>query len=330
MNTSPNQPANDARPWLPIEQANKDGKYVEIRWISMDGPAFDEAKWNGELWVAKRLNRWTGLPYICLNPTHFRPLPLARTEAGEGNTLRDVLQNASTETRRQAMEDAKEIVRLAREDVEKILSTKPEEGGDVTCTGTIAPSTCNAEASESNPLTQSAERTCPDCGGKGYHEIDGSFFTCFICVKGKVTQSLLFPNSARDAAREAAAAVHTQYSREWWEQLSEGSKAVLEPEYAQACLERQKIAAKLLPIIQRHLPNLEQLREEEELWPAFMCNIASRVVWLRQTVEEDPELKRVAHKLARYTARMEFETELLSGRMDQVQTVINQIKSKQP
>jgi hypothetical protein len=62
-----------------------------------------------------------------------------------------------------------------------------------------------------------------------------------------------------------------------------------------------------------------------ELLPAFMCNIASRVVWLRQAIELDPELKKVAHKLARYTAPMQFEAELLSGKMEQVQKVVDKI-----
>lgn len=56
-----------------------------------------------------------------------------------------------------------------------------------------------------------------------------------------------------------------------------------------------------------------------------MCNIASRVVWLRQAIEQDEDLKRVAYKLARYTAPMQFEAELLSGKMDQVQKVVDEI-----
>lgn len=64
---------------------------------------------------------------------------------------------------------------------------------------------------------------------------------------------------------------------------------------------------------------------DTKLLPAFMCNIASRVVWLRQAIEQDPELKKVAHKLARFTAPMSFEKELLSGKMDQVQKVVDEI-----
>lgn len=64
------------------------------------------------------------------------------------------------------------------------------------------------------------------------------------------------------------------------------------------------------------------------LLPAFMCNIASRVVWLRQAIEQDPELKKVAHKLARFTAPMSFEKELLSGKMDQVQKVVDETTEK--
>jgi hypothetical protein len=66
-----------------------------------------------------------------------------------------------------------------------------------------------------------------------------------------------------------------------------------------------------------------------DLLPAFMCNIASRVVWLRQAIELDPELKKVAHKLARYTAPMQFEAELLSGKMEQVQKVVDAITNEQ-
>jgi hypothetical protein len=72
--------------WRPIAEAPKDGTWVSVRWRSLDGIRFDEARWNGELWVARRINIWTGLPYICREPLDWQPLPsppIAPTEGKE-------------------------------------------------------------------------------------------------------------------------------------------------------------------------------------------------------------------------------------------------------
>lgn len=65
--------------------------------------------------------------------------------------------------------------------------------------------------------------------------------------------------------------------------------------------------------------------EEKKLLPAFLCNIASRVVWLRRAVKEDPVLRKVAARLERYTAPVPFEKELLSGNMDEVNHAVEQM-----
>lgn len=65
--------------------------------------------------------------------------------------------------------------------------------------------------------------------------------------------------------------------------------------------------------------------EEKKLLPAFLCNIVSRVVWLRRAVEEDPVLRKVAAHLERYTAPVPFEKELLSGKMEEVNQAVEQM-----
>ncbi len=66
--------------------------------------------------------------------------------------------------------------------------------------------------------------------------------------------------------------------------------------------------------------------ENERLYPAFLCNLASRVLWLRQKMEKgefDEETKR---KLKFMTDPLPFEKELLSGKMEQVQSAIEGLK----
>jgi hypothetical protein len=59
------------------------------------------------------------------------------------------------------------------------------------------------------------------------------------------------------------------------------------------------------------------------LLPAFLCNIASRVFWLRQALDKGEIPEEMKGKLARFTASLPFETELLSGKMEQVQRAID-------
>lgn len=251
MNTSPNQPASEARPWLPIETAPKDGTPVELRWQSLDGIAFDTASFNGELWVAKRLNRWTGLSYICRNPTHFRPLPLARTEEAEHQSaIDDHFHEMSSEmdvTRTEAgeeerlqqlrakyhgqvaatQEEIRQSSRMTAEDmatrVGSPLSTKPEE------VKSCAPTTSASEPNNAPASVSVTQATTAQCTGASEGAAD------VPAGRG--------PNPARDAAREIV------------------------DEIANALNDRRQVTIgwvqrdKILAILSRHIPNVEQLRK---------------------------------------------------------------------
>lgn len=63
--------------------------------------------------------------------------------------------------------------------------------------------------------------------------------------------------------------------------------------------------------------------EAARLAPACVCNVASRVLWLLQKLDEfDAETQA---KLKPFVAALPFEAELLSGRMDAVDTAIKKI-----
>lgn len=51
--------------------------------------------------------------------------------------------------------------------------------------------------------------------------------------------------------------------------------------------------------------------------PALVCNVASRIVWLRKKVLELPPA--IQAQLAPFTAPMPFEAALLSGRMERIE-----------
>lgn len=72
-----------ASTWQAIETAPKDGTIVNVKWRSVDGECVDKARWNGELWVAVRINPFSGLPYICRNPISWQPLPPPPTQDGK-------------------------------------------------------------------------------------------------------------------------------------------------------------------------------------------------------------------------------------------------------
>ena len=63
--------------------------------------------------------------------------------------------------------------------------------------------------------------------------------------------------------------------------------------------------------------------EAARLAPACVCNVASRVVWLRQIVKEFP--LDIQAKLKRFTDPLPFEKELMSGKMDEVERAIIEI-----
>lgn len=66
-------------------------------------------------------------------------------------------------------------------------------------------------------------------------------------------------------------------------------------------------------------PDIEAAR----LAPACVCNVASRVIWLRQMLHEfDADTQR---KLAPFVARLPFEEELLSQNMALVDAAIKKI-----
>lgn len=70
-------------------------------------------------------------------------------------------------------------------------------------------------------------------------------------------------------------------------------------------------------------PSIETAR----LAPAAVCNIASRVKWLRDLIAKEPELftRAQIERLKPFTARIPFEEELLSSRMDQVDAAIQKL-----
>lgn len=70
-------------------------------------------------------------------------------------------------------------------------------------------------------------------------------------------------------------------------------------------------------------PSIETAR----LAPACVCNVASRVQWLRRAIKEKPEIftPSVAMALKPFTDPLPFETELLSQNMDRVDAAIRAI-----
>jgi hypothetical protein len=63
--------------------------------------------------------------------------------------------------------------------------------------------------------------------------------------------------------------------------------------------------------------------EAARLAPACVCNVASRVVWLRKIMHEFDE--RTQARLAPFVSELPFESELLSGRMAAVDAAIKKI-----
>ena len=68
-------------------------------------------------------------------------------------------------------------------------------------------------------------------------------------------------------------------------------------------------------------PSIETTR----LAPACVCNVASRVLWLRAAVKKHPELQAVSHLLKPYIDPLPFEAALLSGNYERVQEAIRGI-----
>lgn len=69
--------------------------------------------------------------------------------------------------------------------------------------------------------------------------------------------------------------------------------------------------------------NLALMVQKLRYAPACVCNVASRVLWLREIISEfdRPTQKR----LARFVAPLPFELELLSGNMERVDAAIKAI-----
>lgn len=70
-------------------------------------------------------------------------------------------------------------------------------------------------------------------------------------------------------------------------------------------------------------PSIETAR----LAPAAVCNVASRVKWLRDLIAKEPSLftREQQARLAPFIARLPFEEQLLSSRMDQVDEAIRKL-----
>lgn len=70
-------------------------------------------------------------------------------------------------------------------------------------------------------------------------------------------------------------------------------------------------------------PSLETAR----LAPAAVCNVASRVKWLRNLLTKEPSLftREQQARLAPFVARLPFEEQLLSSRMNQVDEAIQKL-----
>jgi len=67
--------------------------------------------------------------------------------------------------------------------------------------------------------------------------------------------------------------------------------------------------------------------EAARLAPACVCNIASRIMWLRQKLAEfDADTQR---KLKPFIAPLPFEAELLSGRMEAVDAAMKKIGERE-
>jgi hypothetical protein len=75
-------------------------------------------------------------------------------------------------------------------------------------------------------------------------------------------------------------------------------------------------------------PSIEIAR----LAPAAVCNVASRVKWLRDLLAKEPTLftPEQQRRLQPFVARLPFEEELLSSRMDQVDEAIHKLGLLQP
>jgi len=72
-------------------------------------------------------------------------------------------------------------------------------------------------------------------------------------------------------------------------------------------------------MLTRYEPDAEAAR----LAPNAVCNVASRVVWLRNKLSEfTPDVQAA---LALFVAPMPFEKELLSGRMEDVDRAIKEL-----
>ena len=65
--------------------------------------------------------------------------------------------------------------------------------------------------------------------------------------------------------------------------------------------------------------------EAATLAPACVCNVASRVLWLRQEIAKGEFDPATAAKLARFITQLPFEEALLSGRMSAVDEAIKRI-----
>lgn len=59
--------------------------------------------------------------------------------------------------------------------------------------------------------------------------------------------------------------------------------------------------------------------------PALVCNVASRIVWLRRKAKDlPPEIQR---ELAPFLATMPFEAELLSGKIEEIESIAQKMES---
>ena len=65
--------------------------------------------------------------------------------------------------------------------------------------------------------------------------------------------------------------------------------------------------------------------EAARMAPACVCNVASRVLWLRRKVELGEFDATTAAKLAPFITPLPFEAALLSGKMDLVDMAIKKI-----
>lgn len=66
------------------------------------------------------------------------------------------------------------------------------------------------------------------------------------------------------------------------------------------------------------------MSDSDKLRPNFACNVACRVVWLRQKLKSFP--LDIQRQLAPFTAELPWEKELLSGKMAEVETAIAEIE----